>query len=377
MDSDQQNPPGPPKQAVFHKVAANLYRLASSAGYYALVKRGGKQFRRSLQTADRKLAERRLADLKAQVGSLTITEDAKLGFKDVALRWLESIKHTLRPATIVQREIRINNLTPHFRGVAIRNITPRQCEVWATARGPEVAAQTFAHELELLNAVLRYSQAHGLILTNPAASLKRPKIVQAKIVVPSREQFQNLVAAIRLSEGRKDSQTKSKTGADLVEFLAYSGARLGEARQARWRDVDFGKHAITIQGTKSETSRRVIPMTNALRAFLEKLCAGEQPKPDDQIIPILSAKKCLHNACRRLGYPHFTHHDFRHFFATTCIESGVDIPTISRWLGHSDGGALAMRVYGHLRQEHSFAMIKRVDFGTAPVRATGAQSALQ
>ena len=30
---------------------------------------------------------------------------------------------------------------------------------------------------------------------------------------------------------------------------------------------------------------------------------------------------------------------------TSCIESGVDIPTVSRWLGHRDGGALAMRVY--------------------------------
>jgi hypothetical protein len=40
----------------------------------------------------------------------------------------------------------------------------------------------------------------------------------------------------------------------------------------------------------------------------------------------------------------------------------VDIPTVSRWLGHKDGGALAMRVYGHLRQEHSFSMVKRVAF---------------
>jgi len=79
-------------------------------------------------------------------------------------------------------------------------------------------------------------------------------------------------------------------------------------------------------------------------------------------VPIKSAKKCLETACRRLGFPHFIHHDFRHFFATTCIESGVDIPTISRWLGHSDGGALAMKVYGHLRQEHSNLMIQRVSF---------------
>jgi integrase len=84
--------------------------------------------------------------------------------------------------------------------------------------------------------------------------------------------------------------------------------------------------------------------------------AGRRPSQID------SAKGCLATACRNLGYPHFTHHDLRHFFATTCIESGVDIPTVSRWLGHKDGGALAMRVYGHLRQEHSLSMIKRVQF---------------
>lgn len=370
MNSDHQNPPAPPQHPVFHKVAENLYRLASSGGYYALVKRGGKQFRRSLKTTDRKLAERRLADLKAQVGMLSISDDANLSFQDVAQRWLESVKHTLSPGTIYQREIRINNLAPHFRGLSIRNVTARQCELWVTKRGPEIAAQTFAHELEVMKAVFHYAQRHGLILANPAADIKRRKIVQAKIVVPSREQFRNLVAAIRLSDGRKDNQTKSKAGADLVEFLAYSGARVGEARRICWRDIDFDKNAVTIHGTKSETSRRVIPMTNALRTFLERLRDETNPKPDDLITPILSAKKCLQTACVRLGYPHFTHHDFRHFFATTCIESGVDIPTISRWLGHSDGGALAMRVYGHLRQEHSFAMIKRVDFSAEPIPQT-------
>jgi integrase len=52
----------------------------------------------------------------------------------------------------------------------------------------------------------------------------------------------------------------------------------------------------------------------------------------------------------------------RHLFATRCIESGVDIPTVSRWLGHKDGGALAMKTYGHLRREHSIAQAQRVSF---------------
>jgi integrase len=65
---------------------------------------------------------------------------------------------------------------------------------------------------------------------------------------------------------------------------------------------------------------------------------------------------------RSLKTDRVTHHDLRHLFATRCIESGVDIPTVSRWLGHRDGGALAMKVYGHLRDQHSVAMAQRVVF---------------
>lgn len=67
-------------------------------------------------------------------------------------------------------------------------------------------------------------------------------------------------------------------------------------------------------------------------------------------------------ACEAVGIPPLRHHDLRHLFATRCIEAGVDIPTVARWLGHKDGGALAMRTYGHLRNEHSQAMAQKVKF---------------
>jgi hypothetical protein len=43
----------------------------------------------------------------------------------------------------------------------------------------------------------------------------------------------------------------------------------------------------------------------------------------------------------------------------------VDIPTVSRWLGHKDGGALAMKTYGHLRDQHSANMAQKVLFTEA------------
>jgi integrase len=353
------------RKVVFHRVAENLYRLETSGGYYALVKRGDKQFRRSLKTKDRKLAERRLKELREQVMNLRVTDDAHLSFADVAKRWMAVTAHTLKPSSALRREQCIKSLVPYFAGVSIRNIQRQHCERWLTERAPTVAAMTMNRELELMRAVFGYAVKLGLMLTNPAADIERRRVVQLPIQIPTREQFRALIAAIRESDGRDDSKRKAKTGADLVELLAYSGCRLGEATSLKWADVDFEKNVVSITGGEGGTKnheRRIVPMTAGLCSLLKRLRDQSQGAPTDFVSPIDSAKKCLATACRRLAYPLFTHHDFRHLFATTCIESGVDIPTVSRWLGHKDGGALAMRTYGHLRDDHSRAAATKVAF---------------
>jgi len=68
------------------------------------------------------------------------------------------------------------------------------------------------------------------------------------MTVPTRQQLQNLVAALCQSDGRPGSQQKAKPGADLVELLAYSGCRLREATSLLWSDVDFKRNCVTITG---------------------------------------------------------------------------------------------------------------------------------
>jgi len=353
------------RKVVFHRVAENLYRLENTGGYYALVKRGDKQFRRSLKTKDRKLAERRLDEYRAQVGNLTIGEDARLSFDEIAARWKATSQQGLKESTVTRRQTCINNLSPFFKGLSIRNVQAQHCERWLTERASKMAAQTLVHELDTMRLIFDYAVRLGLMLSNPAKDIKRRKIVSKPIVIPTREQFQKLVAQIRVSDGRAGSQKKAKAGADLVELLAYSGCRIHEGISIRWVDVDFEKNTVKVTGGERGTKNheeRTIPMTDALRSLLLRLKDERKPKPEEFISQIDNAKKCLQTACRRLEYPQFTHHDFRHFFATTCIESGVDIPTVSRWLGHKDGGALAMKVYGHLRQQHSLESARRVRF---------------
>ena len=350
------------KQRSFTRVAQNLYRYKTGT-YYAFVKKTGRRLHRSLKTNDRKLADRRLADFKNKSRGLAVGDEANASFGVLARHWLEIHRHALSASTAKRKTQFIQALEPFFNGTALRNIRQMHCEKWVLERGVKLSPSSFNHELGLMKAVLAFARKRGLILDSPAADIARKRISQPVINVPTREQLKALIAAIRDSDGRADSQAKAKAGADLVELLAYSGCRLGEARALRWKHVNFDSNRLTVPGTKSDSSNRAIPMSARLRELLQRL-QGENPAagPHDFILKYKTARKCLETACRKLGLPVFGHHAMRHFFATCAIESGVDVPTVSRWLGHKDGGQLAMKVYTHTRPAHSDAMIAPVSF---------------
>jgi len=84
---------------------------------------------------------------------------------------------------------------------------------------------------------------------------------------------------------------------------------------------------------------------------MEELLRRLKPKTEAECVGrVLKVKQCsaaLNRACDDVGIKRLAQHDLRHLFATRCIEAGVDIPTVARWMGHKDGGALAMKTYGH------------------------------
>ena len=144
--------------------------------------------------------------------------------------------------------------------------------------------------------------------------------------------------------------------ADHAELLAYSGMRKVEATKSTVGD-DHGDE-FKIWGTKSESSERTIPVNPALRAVLDRI-KSRRVGPKTKLVIAAEPRTAMRRACTRLGLPMLRNHDLRHYFASVCIASGVDIPTVSRWLGHADGGALAMKTYGHLQKDHSQAAAKK------------------
>lgn len=347
--------------AVFRKVAQNLYRLESSGTYYALLKRGGKQIRKSLKTTDRQLASRRLNELRDRVSALNQTSGAgKLTFSKVADRWLAKHEVHLKEKSVSRLEICLKGLRPAFGDVPVRNISTQHCEKWLRTRGKKISPSSYKHERRVLLAVLDYAVQEGLLLENRARkAVPIRKIPKSKITIPTRDQFAKLVAAIR------EADIRARPAGDLVELLGYSGMRLGEATNLCWGDIDWDRGTFTVTGGEQLTKNlevRVIPLFPAMRELLERIRGGAQPEPDARVIPIDNAKTAIINACKNAKLPSFMHHSLRHYFCSNAIEAGIDFKVIAGWLGHKDGGYLVAKTYGHLRDAHSFEMAKRMTF---------------
>jgi integrase len=351
----------------------NLLRHHQSGNYYARTFVGGKEIWKSLKTSHRSVAEARLAefvkDHRKRLGN-SGENSAKMTFDQAAKMHLQNLDDNprLKPRTRDYWRQRLVALTKSWEGVnetEVRKITQSDCKRWAGKYARKASPTNYNNTIALLRQVLSCAVDAGVIYANVAAALKRVTIRSKEIVLPSTDKFNALIVEMRNGHGRD-----SRNCADFAAGLAFTGCRLSEANALEWRDIDFAAGEIVVRGdaetgTKNWELRRV-PLIPDARGLFERMRserAGESL--DAKVFRVAECQKSLDRACKKVGADRITHHDLRHLFATRCIESGVDIPTVSRWLGHKDGGALAMKTYGHLRRRHSIAQAQRVTF--APV----------
>jgi integrase len=351
----------------------NLIRHKSGR-YYARAFASGKEVWQSLKTSHFSVAQAKLAEFlkehRQRVRNGNGEVSAKMTFGDAAAIHLQNLdgNPSIKPRTRHYWRQRLAALIKSWPGLnetEIRKITQTDCKKWASTFAKTASPTNYNNTAALLRHVLNVAIEAGVIYSNPAAALKRAAIRAKEIALPSTDKFNALLAEMRAGQSRH-----SRNCADFALGLAVTGMRKGEANALEWRDVDFEAGEIVVRGdaetgTKNWEVRRV-PLIPDARALFHRMRSERVGEPlNAKVFRVRESQKALDRACKKVGTNRITHHDLRHLFATRCIESGVDIPTVSRWLGHKDGGALAMKTYGHLRREHSVAQAQRVTF--APV----------
>ena len=353
---------------------ANLVRYEPSKAYFARIRIGGKLIRRCLKTKVLSVAKLRLGDLEKKEHQLAehqvAAADGSMKVDDALATYWQRLEGdaSIKPRTREYHQQRITALFkswPELKRTEVRGVTKTDCLNWAARFGKNSSATAFNHTIGILRRILEVGVESGVRYDNPARFIKRLREKPKKPELPECDQFDGFVAEIE-NGGARDSRN---CGA-LVRFLAYGGFRKTESANITWADCDFAKGKIVVRGDPATGTKnseiREVPMIPDMLQLLGRLRA-ERPDeaPEIPVMRVRECQKAMDRAAKVIGMHRITHHDLRHLFATRCIESGVDIPTVSRWLGHKDGGALAMKVYGHLRDQHSVEMAQKVTFSKA------------
>lgn len=256
----------------------------------------------------------------------------------------------------------------HLGGVRIDKITAPIVHSYREKRlALERAARTVNLDVVALRNVLKLAVERGLLERLPEVRQLKQKPPERRALL-TKEQFNALLAAAT------DENTKnSALFRYYLRFLALTGAREQEALAVRWEDVDEKRETVTIgSGGASKNHRaRSVDFSPELSGLLAEMKAAKPPEstwlfPSPQRGPKDIHAKSLRESLRivraKAGLPSIGFHDLRHAFASQCVMAGIDFMTIASWLGHSDGGILVGKVYGHLADTHKKAAAQKLTF---------------
>lgn len=249
------------------------------------------------------------------------------------IEWCELHQSKL---TVRQKRYEWPKLREIFGNLPVSHLTRQTFQKYQQQRIAEnVTPQTINKELNYLMGCIRWmvDQNYCNQMTfKPKAlkPIKKPK------KIPTREQ---MLAFVGHFEGDKR---------EMVLLMLFCGLRSAEARMLKWTDLDFKRGEVQVFGKGSRY--RTLPVPGPLMEMLEKRKASS----GFVFINPATEKPYEHNswsfrsASEKAGCK-ITPHMLRHYFATTCLESGSDIRTVQELLGHAK--VTTTEVYTHISTE--------------------------
>lgn len=327
---------------------------------------------RSKSFRTRKEAEAWLTRTDHELRTGAYIEPSTMPLATFAEDWLRRAESRLRGSTVYRyRQDWRLYIKPALGATPISRIRATQVQNLydaLTARGLAPFTVTGVHRV--LNGMMKAALADELIRTNPCAGRTLPKPRRENVAFWTSEQLRAFL-----------EHTADKPTGPLWTFLAYTGARLGEALALRWADVDLEQRTawihrtvrkdrhgrITVgEGAKTRASNRTISLPamaimalQRQRARIEQM-EGRYPRlwEDHDLVfpnayggvkPPGNVQVTFAGYVTAAGVPVISPHGLRHTAASMLFRLGVHPKIVQEQLGHTSI-AMTMDLYSHMSE---------------------------
>lgn len=263
------------------------------------------------------------------------------------------------------------HLLPIFGNKKICDITTKSLTRYFT--GLNKASETTRKLKTVMSSIFSYGVRQGYIQKNPCrgALYRKDTTKVKKVKYLDKEQCRKLVAAT----------SEYSTVNTIIQFLLFTGLRVGECLGLGWKDIDFENGTVTVRNTlsyankhwflstpKTATSHRTLKLSSYTKALLLthkakqdelKAVVGEAwVNPDVVFTSAIgefydrdTVNRQLKKILTANGMPPLTVHSLRHTNASLMINSGVNIKAVSSHLGHCNI-SITCDTYSHMFEEY-------------------------
>jgi len=211
----------------------------------------GRQLKRSTKTTNRGKAmqialELERVEQQARDGTVTTTQLQKI-LTDTAERvtgdtltvptvkaylddWLKGVTARNAPTTLERYENTVTLFLENLKAkaqLAVTSVTPKDIEAFVNSRLESgVAPKTAIIDLKTLNTAFRRAEAYGIILKNPVAAVRPPRMRSSEREVFTHEDVQKVLDAAPSVEWQT-----------LILLGYFVGARLSDCVHMKWEHV--------------------------------------------------------------------------------------------------------------------------------------------
>jgi integrase len=314
---------------------AGLYRRGRI--YWARAQRQNREHRRSLKTADRRIAEKRLRAWLDELDAIAWGDKPRRSYAEAEERFVREHLTTIKHGAAKRYGVSLKNLSEHFGGKMLNQITSAELSAFETKRRTQgVRAGTIRRDLACLSSLLtscedwEWLADRGNIV--PAYLRRRSK--RGLKEAPARTRYLSLAEEPIILENATDEPRNAMTVA------IDTGLRREELFSLQWSQVDQVRRLITTTTrTKNGRLRKVpLPERSArilaqLPRYLDSPYVFVNPETRTRYVQM---NKGLKAAARRAGIADLRWNDLRRTAGCRWLQrDGKSMEEVCILLGHS------------------------------------------